>query len=129
MYVLVRKDLPLAQQLVQAAHATMECGIYLAGTPEQPDNLVLCSVDSESELRAEAQRITAAGVRLRLVEEPDIGDQATALATEPLTGSRRRLFRYSALWIPSHDLVAHSLEPSPHEGSGGETPPRIAMRL
>ena len=124
---MVRSDLPLAQQLVQAAHAALECGIYHSGVPPKPDNIVLFSVDSEQELRAEFARITAAGVQARLIEEPDIGDQATALATEPMTGSSRKLFSNRRLWKTPHALVANSQGPAPHAGPGGATPPRSSI--
>ena len=126
---MVRSDLSLAQQLVQAAHATLECGIYHSGIPPKPDNIVLPSVGSEQELRAEFARITEAGVQARLIEEPDIGDQATAMATEPMTGSSRKLFSNHRLWkqpIP-HALVANSQGPAPHAGPGGATPPRSSI--
>jgi hypothetical protein len=36
-----------------------------------------------------------------LFREPDIGNQATAFATAPITGAARRLFRHHRLWTPN----------------------------
>ncbi len=98
MYVLVRTDLPLAQQIVQAAHAAHEAGIHFGDKLVHPSSLVLIGVGSEAELRAEYDRLIAAGIPLTLFIEPDMGDAATALASGPLTGGDRRLFKGHKLW-------------------------------
>lgn len=57
-----------------------------------PHFVILAVPDEPSLLRAQ-QRLKAKGVRLRLFVEPDLADQPTALATEPVRGPTRRLFR------------------------------------
>ncbi len=100
--MLVRSDLTPAQQMVQSAHAAHECGIFLP--PPQPDDdpdfIVLCSTDDEASLLAEHARLVAAGVRCRLIHEPDLGGCATALAAEAVRGAQRHLFRSWRLWAP-----------------------------
>lgn len=93
MYVVVRADLPLAQQAVQAIHA----GIFSARELFPPDivhpSLVLCTVPDQSALLALLGRCNQAGIRSRLFVEADLGHQPTALATEPVPRQLRKFFR------------------------------------
>jgi hypothetical protein len=41
----------------------------------------------------EQQRLDRIGIRTRVFHEPDIGNQATALATEPVYGDDRKYFK------------------------------------
>jgi hypothetical protein len=87
--VLVRSDLPATQIAVQAAHAAIEASRqFLLANSEHP-NLVLCGVGSEVRLLAAADHLFRNGVRHALFREPDRANEATALATEPLSGERR----------------------------------------
>jgi hypothetical protein len=96
--VLVRTDLPVPQQLVQAVHAAYEAGKHLAGDGSEIDSAVVCNVRNEEELLKAEHRLHLDGIRTVLFREPDIGDEATALATEPLDPSRRRPLSRYQLW-------------------------------
>jgi hypothetical protein len=87
LYVVVRADLPPAQQAVQACHAAL--ALAESGVSTVPDTLVLLNAPDEPALLDLAARIEAAcalprGYNLQLVvfREPDLGGQATALATD-----------------------------------------------
>lgn len=97
--MLVRSDLTISQQIVQAAHAAHEAGIR-HGNPVDVSSLVLIAVPDEAALRTEFSRIQAAGITAYLFTEPDMQDAATALCTAPITGDARRLFRRYSLWRP-----------------------------
>lgn len=114
---------------MQTAHAALECGNHLASIPEQPDNIVLCAIASETDLLTEAARLAAAGIKLRVITEPDLGGQSTAIATEPLIGKQRAPLRQLPLWTPSpsHAPLAHSHVGPPHGPAGGEAPSRCAI--
>lgn len=137
MYIIVRTDMTVAQQLVQAAHAALECGLYLATKPEQPDNIVLCGVASEQELHDTAMLLDGVGIAHRLISEPDMppgrfGDQITAIATEPINkrDRRRREFPLQRLrlWTcPQNPQnlqagVEHIDAGAPHAPAGGAIP-------
>lgn len=102
MYVLVRRDLPLADQIVQAAHAAQESGARF-GCPEAC-HMVMCGVDNESELMKAASRCVDQGVELALFYEPDPIEEGgpamghTALCTQPVYGHQRRIFRRYQTW-------------------------------
>ena len=98
MYVLVRTDLSLPQQLCQAAHAAHESGRHLADRTSAVSSIVLCALPSERTLLDARERLEFLGLRTVLFREPDLGGQATALATEPLEPSRRSMLSRYPLW-------------------------------
>jgi len=95
MYVLVRTDLTIPQQVVQAAHAAHESGGKF-GAPAGCF-LIILSVPDEPMLHAWADRLGDSAV---LFTEPDLGGAATALATAPFPG-KQSLFSRLKLWSPS----------------------------
>lgn len=101
--MLVRRDLPPAQQVVQSCHAVAEAARSLL-SPEQPHpHIIVCDVRDERALRQSHDRLVRQGVRCRAFIEPDLDNQLTALATEPVFDHTRRLFRRYQLLTPSTD--------------------------
>ena len=96
-YVAVRRDLPMPQQLCQAVHAAHEAGIRY-GDPSRISSVVILSVPDEPELRKLKHRLDLRGIQSYMFEEDDIGDQATALATEPVNGKARNVLSSYPLW-------------------------------
>lgn len=96
---MVRTDLPLPQQAVQACHAAYEAGSL--SSDAEDIYLILCQVKDEKKLQLESEKLNGAGIEHALFREPDLGGQATALATLPLPreASRGR-FRRWRLWQP-----------------------------
>ncbi len=86
------------QQLVQAGHAALESGIHLSHTTERVSSLVVCSVSNEEALLKALDRIRFRGVNVVLFREADMNDEATALATEPVSGKARKAFAKYPLW-------------------------------
>ena len=79
LYVLVRKDLPPAQQAVQACHAVAE---YLLSSPDpawKNQNLVLLHVPDEAALWALWKRACEYYTGGEYFLEPDLNDQLTAV--------------------------------------------------
>lgn len=92
MYVLVRNDLSTAQQAVQACHAAIESSRKYLNDGDEHPSVILCSIKSEGKLLAYSQKFNDQGVEHVVFREPDIGDQATALASRPLIGKDRQAF-------------------------------------
>lgn len=93
IYVFIRKDLSLPQQVVQSSHACIEAAkSFLSNDLEHP-HLVVLGVKGEHQLYTAAQKLDKAGIRYRTFIEPDRNDEATAIATEPVFGEKRHLFR------------------------------------
>lgn len=96
MHILVRTDLPLADQCVQACHAGIRAGMRFAPPDDCP--LVLLGVPDRATLEDYALRAAHAGIARVIFDEPDDGMGHTALCTEPLTREAGRLFRRLPLW-------------------------------
>lgn len=52
----------------------------------------MLTVPDEAALRRWCDRLSDCNIRFQAFREADMGDQLTALATEPITGYDRRLF-------------------------------------
>lgn len=83
--------------MVQASHAAYEAGKHDSADGETK-SLVLCQTDSEASLLRQAAHLDARGVPHVLFREPDIDNQATALATLPLTERQRKRLSKWKLW-------------------------------
>jgi len=92
VYVLVRKDLSTPQQAVQACHAAIEAAISFGRLPDHP-SVIICGIDTEAKLDNALRRLTTLGIKCHAFREPDIGNQLTAIASEPIYGEQRRIFR------------------------------------
>jgi len=88
----------LPQQIVQAVHAAHEAGIHFAHQSNNTSSVVVCEVPSEQDLLFALDSLTQKGIRCVLFREPDIGNEATALASEPIFGKHRHIFRKFKLW-------------------------------
>jgi len=95
VYVLVRRDLPTPTQAVQGIHAAIEAGRQFSIPPHE--YVVYCAVRNERHLARWAQKIKQAGIAFCAFREPDLNNEHTALATEPVSGEDRRLFRHLQL--------------------------------
>jgi hypothetical protein len=121
--VIVRRDLPAPQVVVQAVHAAIDSARHHLPVGRPHPHLVLCRVPGEPELLAAADRLDRLGIRIHLFREPDHDGETTALATEPLGPDRRGpLARYPCL--TRSDLLfaasscAGSCDPAPRPGPG-----------
>jgi hypothetical protein len=79
---------------VQAVHAAIEAARAGLIPPDgQHPHVVVCEVGSIDSLLRAADRLSRSNIRHRLFFDPDLGCAPTALATEPMRGSLRALFR------------------------------------
>ena len=92
VYILVRQDLSIAQQAVQSVHAAIEATKAFKQTPRHP-SVIICSVEDEKALQKAIFKVEQSGIRYKAFLEPDIGNQMTAIATEPVCGKQRKVFK------------------------------------
>jgi len=80
LYVLTRRDLPIAQQAVQSGHAVAE---YLLHNKTSWNNgtLVYLGVNNEEDLEKWIFKLDMESIEYSIFKEPDIGNQITSLAT------------------------------------------------
>ena len=88
--MLVREDLKPGQPAVQAAHAAIEVARAFILPDAVHPHLVICGVPDEIDLLLQQSRLHEAGIRFKPFY--DYGE-CTAIATEPLYDSNRRLFK------------------------------------
>jgi len=93
MYVLVRKDLPPNQQAVQACHAAIEAARTILPAHAEHPHLALLGVKSERQLKNVCEQLQQHDIAYQSFREPDIGNALTAIATAPLSGDARKLFK------------------------------------
>lgn len=79
-------------QTVQACHAAVAAAAFYANRPDK-GYLVVCGVKSELALTNASEKLAELGVRHEVFREPDLHNQLTALATEPLGEEARRHMR------------------------------------
>lgn len=81
---------------MQASHAAYEAG--KRDKNNDIKSLALCEADSEDRLIKEAERLEYLEIPFVLFREPDIGDQATAICTLPLSSQQRKRLARWKLW-------------------------------
>ena len=93
IYVVVRDDLTNSQKAVQACHASMEATRNFIKNGDTHPHLVLCTVKGEWKLRELEYKLQDEGIGFKKFIEPDMDNQCTAIATEPLYGKARTFFK------------------------------------
>jgi len=99
--VIVRSDLTLEQQIVQAVHAAYE---GRQGYPKEamtdPLSVVICTVPNIESLADWHVRLSLSDIWTYVFQEPDLVNQATALCTRPIYKHERKHFKKLSLWRP-----------------------------
>lgn len=98
VYVLVRKDIPLHQQLVQASHAAFEAGLRWHSPDDEVASLIVLEVPHKAALLRAARKLGTRGIDHHVFYEPDFDMGESALATRPLVGEIRRPLSGYPLW-------------------------------
>lgn len=99
VYVLIRQDISLEQQLVQASHAALEAGFRFQQPAEDTASLIMLAAKDEHALRQAALDLESEGIDHHMFYEPDFGPMGhSALATRPLYGAERKLMRKYPLY-------------------------------
>ncbi len=78
--------------MVQSCHAAIEAAHSFIPDNSTP-SLVLCGLCDEKALVDCANDLDRKGIRFKAFVEPDIGNQYTALATEPLCAKGRSFLK------------------------------------
>ena len=65
---------------------------HIADEMDHP-HLVVCSVSGEARLEKLIFDLEREEIKFEIFREPDLGNEITAVATEPVSGNDRRMFR------------------------------------
>ena len=100
LYVFVRKDLSIQDQMCQACHAAQISGAEY-GCPEDC-HIVVLQVTNEEELLVTSLICNKAKIKYIIFDEQCNGDDEnlgfTAISTEPITQVKRQYFSKYKLW-------------------------------
>ncbi len=97
VYTLIRKDMPVNHQIVQACHSALEAGSEFKSVGTIP-NLVLLEAKDEDHLNETSQKLFDKGIRFHKFFEPDGDLGHSSLTTEPISGDARKAFANFRLW-------------------------------
>lgn len=98
VYALIRRDIPLPQQLVQVGHAALEAGRTHYEPGEPIASFIVLEVPDKDALMAAARKLEHRGIEHSIFFEPDFGMGHSALASRPVRGKERSVFRRWPLW-------------------------------
>jgi hypothetical protein len=109
IYIFIRTDIPLSQQIVQASHAAVESGVLFYKKHlryPSPASIVLLQVESEKELLKARHVADGAGILNYTFCEPEAYDPTkpgqplgfTSVCTEPVKDKQRSTFIAYSLW-------------------------------
>jgi hypothetical protein len=87
----------MPQQIVQAVHAAHDAGRFYGPPDEAAPAVVVCQTPTESHLLRAYERLKLLKIPCTLFHEPDIDNQATALATAPVETNRNAFAKWK-LW-------------------------------
>lgn len=106
--MITRRDLPLEQRCVQSCHALIEATSQFNYLKEEHPHLVLCEVRNENKLIAACSKLEKANIKFKIFREPDRNNEITALATEPICGEERKVFKdFQLLKAKNKVVTAH----------------------
>ena len=106
LYAITRRDLTFPQMAVQASHAIFEAAQHYHDPQVEHPHFCLCTVRDEERLRAAAAKLERLGIRFKAWYEPDKDNQLTAIATEPISGEKRRHMRdFQLLKVPEGEMI------------------------
>jgi hypothetical protein len=93
-YIFVRQDLTPEQQLIQFGHVCALVGATGYRHDFNKVNFVGIGVPNENELYRALFLMIDNGVQNQKFKEPDLGDTLTAVASLPVSGDTRAIFRH-----------------------------------
>ncbi len=89
VYVFVRLDLTHPQQVVQACHACLG----LTRPVDEVPSVIVIGIKSEEKLKGVIEYLKSINLDFSEFREPDLDNQLTAVATEPVREADKGLFR------------------------------------
>lgn len=108
IYVFIRKDIPLAQQILQACHACVLAGREYRHGDET--HLILLQIKDESQLWEVVNLLCDVNIKSQMFYEPDLYKGRTmgytAIATEIVQEDQRQIFSEFKLWHKT-SLISH----------------------
>lgn len=102
VYVFIRTDIPIADQIVQVSHASLEAGSKFLQTHDSP-YVVLIGIKNSEELLDVQDLLNIRNIDYSMFYEPDDNMGYTAICTSPVSRKRKGIFKNFNLWEFSKD--------------------------
>lgn len=94
MYVAIRRDLSLPQQVVQSCHAAIEaCKPYHQFPPNDHPSVVVIGIKSEPMLEKFKEWVDMNSLPYKEFREPDRNNELTSIAVFPVAEDKKHIFR------------------------------------
>lgn len=88
VYVFIRKDLTHPQQIVQSCHACL--GLRQNGSDS---SVIVIGIEGEGKLYDVITHLKSLDLDYSEFREPDIGNELTAVVSQPIPESQKNIFR------------------------------------
>ena len=109
----MRQDIPLAQQIVQSSHASIEAARrYIPKESKDVPYVVLVGVPDKAALFRVERKLRDGAVGHAVFYEPDGNMGLSAVATEPLGQGQRRLLSNYRVWRAENTTHVEPRRPS-----------------
>ena len=95
-YVFIRKDIPIADQIVQVGHVCLEAGSKFG--PANSPSLVLLEVRDSQHLQEVKEYLDSKLIDFVVFYEPDDNMGETAICTTYVDKRERKHFKHYTLW-------------------------------
>jgi D-alanine-D-alanine ligase-like ATP-grasp enzyme len=92
MYIITRRNIGNAQKAVQSVHAAIEATRAFVKNGQEHPSVIILEVKSEEKLKKVMEELDGK-VNYVIFRESDRDNEITALATEPIYGETRKLFK------------------------------------
>lgn len=99
IYTFIRRNIPIQQQLVQAAHSAAQAGAEFLN-PKHIPSLIMLDANDQCHLLEVAQYLCKNGIKFHMFFEPDNQMGYSSITTEPVTLEQRQIFSQFKLWRP-----------------------------
>jgi hypothetical protein len=93
MYIILRKDLDPAYQIIQSGHALFEHALSITDKPDEISHFCLLEAKDEDELLKISEKLERKDIDFTLFHEPDHEAGYTAIAAGPIDGTDRKHFK------------------------------------
>lgn len=102
LYTISRKDIPIAQQAIQAGHAAIEYAYEHGRPPDGHPSYIHLSVKKKEDLESLIEYLKENDIKFSFFEEPYMNWGLTAIAC-CLPESKKHILKHLPLWKPKSE--------------------------
>ena len=104
LYSIARRDIPIAQQAIQAGHAALEYAYQNGRSPDHHPSYIKLTIRNKDELVEFQEYLKSLGIKTSYFNEPYKNWGLTAIAC-CLSEEQRHLVKNLPLWKPQKEAI------------------------